>query len=156
LAGISESKATVFLGRLPISKKLEMALYLAKMVGPDMAKIHTRLFSAGFSECLKIRNAVAHGVLLGENERGELSFLTADTGEPQGEAAMQLVISFSADYLAKQALRAEGFIPVLEQGLKLEALRGTRLERPLSPRRKGQNQQHGSRKPHTPPQSSEA
>jgi hypothetical protein len=142
LAGISESKAVVLLGRTNISRKLEIALYLAKMTNQRVTTLHKKLFGSDFSEVLECRNAVAHGVLLGkwnDDDKDTLyAFLTSKTEEPTGSSASQVVISFTAERLAEVAQVAEKSIPIVERLLQLEPLRQRRLGQSLGPHRKAQ------------------
>lgn len=65
LAEINESRAVVLLGRTAISRKLEMAGYLANLYGPWITKLQNDTFkNEAFTNCLKCRNTVAHGSLL--------------------------------------------------------------------------------------------
>jgi|CXWL01.1.fsa_nt_gi hypothetical protein len=149
LAEISESRAVVLLGRTQASTKLDIAAYLAKMTGVKITALHSEIFGSGYREYRKCRNAVAHGVLLGETEDGQFAFLTSETAEPDAtdKATIQVVYSYSAQIIAIYAQRAEEAIPVITENLKLSSLRQTRLERPLQPHRKGLPQQPNKKKP---------
>ena len=69
LAGLSESKATVLLGKTAITRRLEMAKYLAQMLPQEALDIHNAAFgTVEFLDIVECRNAVAHGKLLGKND----------------------------------------------------------------------------------------
>jgi hypothetical protein len=146
LANISESKTIVLLGRTPISRKLEIAMYLATMAGPNSVTLHKFIFDSSFLECQKCRNAVAHGILLGKTEDNRFAFLTAETLEPTGSSAIQTVISFKKKDIAVYARHAEQAVPQIEKLLQLSPLREKRLQQPLEPHRKGLRQQQQKKK----------
>jgi hypothetical protein len=147
LAEINESRMVVMLGRSAISKRVEIAEYLAKLNSPQAAGLAARMFTDGFWDMTRCRNDVAHGVLLGRNEDGAWSFLTAKTEQPTGASAIQIVASYTTDYLEDLAEAAENSIPTIAEGLKLTVLREARYGRPLSPHRKGLRQQKKGAKP---------
>jgi len=150
LAEISESKATILLGRTAVTRRLEIAKHLAMTREGAALAAHNHAFDANFAEILKCRNAVSHGKLLGSTPDG-FAFLTADTAAPTGTAAIRIVIVFTALAIRQYAMMAEGAIPALEKHLKVQASREARLLRPLSPRRKARPQQAANRS--HPPQS---
>lgn len=136
LAEINESRGLVLLGKTNISKKLEIAEYLAKMTGKKITSLHGQLFNEGFRDAKNCRNAVAHGVLMGVSEDGRLAFLTSTASDPVEMSAMQEVISYEPKDIKIHAELAERAIPLLEEHLKLGPWRKRRLERPLLPHRK--------------------
>ena len=137
LAEISASKAIVLLGRTAVTRRLEIAEYLAGMVGPHVTKLHNDNFNAAFSDVLSCRNAVVHGVLMGITPEGRYAFLTAKTVETTIPSAFQIVESYLPSDIKTFAAMAEEAIPILETNLKLQPLRAERLQRPLVPHRKG-------------------
>lgn len=140
LANLSESQACIFLGRSPISRKLEIAEALAK-IRPDKAlATYQEAFPDAFRDVLDCRNAVAHGVLIGISEEGEYAFLTTPSGQVKDGSSMRIVISYSAATISNIAGRAEAMIPYLEERLKVETQRAERLQRPLEPHPKAQPQ----------------
>ncbi len=154
LAEISESRMTVLLGKSAISKRVEIAEYLAKMGTTEAQELATWAFNEGFWNTFRCRNDVAHGVLLGKNEDGAWSFLTAKTEAPEGPSAIQIVSSYTLDFLKAMASAAEAAIPQLEERLKLKELRQARHGWPLAPHRKAQPQRAPSAKLARPPKSS--
>lgn len=141
LAEINESRMVAMLGRTPISKRVEIAEYLAKMNTQQAQELAEWAFNDDFWNTLRCRNVVAHGHLLGMNEEGLWSFITAQTELPEGPSARQLAVSYSTPYLEAVADAAEKAIPLLEDRLKLKDQRQERYGRPLSPHRKGLRQQ---------------
>jgi hypothetical protein len=146
LAGISESQMVVLMGRSAITRRVEIAEYLAKMKGPGATKLADWAFNPGFWETLQVRNAVAHGVLLGLTDEGTWSFLTSKIEPPTGDAASLVVASYSTPYLEALGAAAEASIPLLEKHLQLETQRAARQGKPLSPHRKAQPQRKPSAK----------
>lgn len=156
LAEINESRMVVMLGKTPISKRVEIAEYLAKLKSPNTAELADWAFNEGFWSTFRCRNTVAHGKLLGLSDDGAWSFITAQTEVPDGPSASQLAASYSTSYIEAVANSAEATIPLIEERLKLKAQREERYTRPLRPHRKGLRQQNKGAKPSPPPQSSGA
>ena len=156
LAEISESRALVLLGRAALTRRLQMAEYLAQMTGKGIAGLHKQIFNAGFRDALECRNAVAHGILLGKTKDGRYAFLTSKTEPPTGKSAIQLAISYDPISISGYAKLAEAAVPLIEKHLKLQGLRAERLQRPLLPHRKAQPQRKPSSKRETPPLPSQA
>jgi hypothetical protein len=154
LAEISESKATILLGRTAVTRRIEIAETLAKTISEEALAIHKHAFSGGFSDIADCRNYVAHGKLLGVGPDGRYAFLTTKDGPPMNGAAIRVVASYSAEQIKLIARMAEDSIPRLERHLKVEALRAERLLRPLLPHRRAQGARNAKRK--RPPQSSQA
>ena len=155
LAGISESKMVVMLGKTAISKRIEIAEYLAKIASTEATELASWAFDAGFRDLMTCRNVVSHGVLLGKDEDGMWAFLTSNMRPPEGQSAIQLVASYSTDTLQRYAGAAEAAIPPITTRLELEAHREARHERPLSPHRKSQPRSGKGAKPQRPSQSSQ-
>jgi len=153
LAELSESRASILLGRTAITRRLAMAAYLAKTTGPEITALHAQLFNAGFEECLLCRNTVAHGVLVGLTDENRFAFLTDKTEDPLGDSAIRIVISYTHEDIKIYADLAESAIPIITYNLKLETLRDRRLQQSLLPHRKGRipKSGKGSQKPPPPP-----
>ena len=147
LAEINASKAVILLGRTAVTRRLEIAEYLASMIGPHVTQLHKDNFNAVFGEVLSCRNAVAHGVLMGIDSGGRYAFLTSKTAETTVASAIQIVESYLPSDIKEFARVAEESIPILETNLKLRPLRAERLRRPLAPHRKGLHQGKKDEKP---------
>src|SRR6185312_6560503 len=145
LASISESQAVALLGRTPVSAKLSIAQYFAKMRSDGATATYAKVFNSNFSKVLTCRNAVAHGVLMGANEDGAFGFLTAKTVDPMAGAAVQLVNFYTVEMLEAFAKVAEDALPLMEQELQTTALRDTRRQQPLAAHPAGQRQQKKSK-----------
>jgi hypothetical protein len=150
LANISESTMVVLLGQTPISKRVEIAQYLAKMRPDEASKAAEHVFTDAFFSLLHCRNTVAHGVLLGRTQDGSWAFLTSRTQPPIVGSAFQEALVYSPKSLGEFAATAEQAIPRLEQFLRIEGPRRSRHERPLSPHRKGLRQQKQASGPKPP------
>jgi hypothetical protein len=150
LAGISETKVTILLGRTAISRRMEIAETLARLRPDKALEVHLSAFK-GFGDISDCRNAVAHGKLLGVDDDGKLAFLTFNSAPPSGEAAIRVAFSYHPETIKLLATTAEAAIPTLERMLQVEALRAERLLRPLQPHSKARVAK--SAKPPPPPQS---
>lgn len=146
LAKINESQALVLLGKTAVTRRLEMAEYLALMTGTEITKLHKQIFNAGFREALECRNAVAHGLLLGKTTDDRYAFVTAKTEIPTGPSAIQLAITYHEHSVTAYARLAEDAVPLIEKQLKLEDMRAGRLQRSLLPHRKAQPRREPSAK----------
>jgi hypothetical protein len=140
LAEINPSKAHVLIGKSPISRKIEVARYLAKMGTKKAQELASWALNDQLQTILTIRNTVAHGVLMGRTKDDQWSFLTAKTEDPEGTSAIQVVGSFTTEYLEMVADAAETSIPTLEDHLSVKDARAERTARPLAPHRKGHKQ----------------
>lgn len=156
LAEISESRALVLLGKAALTRRLEMAEYLAQMTGVEIATLHKQIFNSMFREALECRNSVTHGILLGKTKEGEYAFLTSKTEPPTGKSAIQLAITYNAVTIAAYAKLAEDAVPMIEKHLKIEGRRASRLRQPLLPHRKARPPRKPSSKPERQPQPSRA
>lgn len=147
LAEINQSRALVLLGKAAITRRLEMAEYLAQMTGPEITAEHGKIFNSGFRDALECRNCAAHGVLLGKTSDGRYAFLTDKTAPTSNESAIQIAITYDAESISAYAVVAERAIPQIEKRLKLQELRAERRQRPLLPHRKAQPRRQPSVKP---------
>jgi hypothetical protein len=139
--GLNESQSVLLIGKQGISRKLQIAAYIAKADSPAAAALHAHIFGDKFYDLHHCRNAVAHGVLLGKTEAGTIAFLTSKTDEPLDGGAIIEVASFTEETIAACARIAEAAIPKIEKTLKLSALREIRLQQTLVALPKGLNQQ---------------
>lgn len=154
LAEINESRAVVLLGKTAITRRLEMAQYLAQMTGKKITALHSQIWNDGFRAAMTCRNTVAHGVLLGRAPDKRYAFLTAKTEPPTGKSAIQVTVSYRHEDIAAYAKFAEDAIPLIEKHLKLQALRQARLRKPLLPHRKSQPRRSQDAKQKPPPRPS--
>jgi hypothetical protein len=154
LAGLSESRVQIFLGRTAITRRLEMAETLAKIRTDGALAAYKEAFPAEFNDVLECRNTVAHGILLGSTDLGEFAFLTTPTGSVEGESTMRIVAAYHPLTILNFAQKAEAMVPWLEERLKVQEMRAERLQRPLMPHPKAQDRGRATQK--RPPQSSPA
>ena len=155
LAQISESRALVLLGKAALTRRLEMAEYLAQMTGVEIATLQKQLFNSIFREALECRNSVVHGILLGKTAEEEYAFLTSKTEPPTGASAIQVAITYNAESISGYARLAEDAVPKIEKLLKLEGRRAKRLQQPLLPHRKARPPRKPSSKPKRQPRPSQ-
>lgn len=138
MCSLTPGAGIVLLGRSNISRRVEMAEYLSKIVGAEAASDFSLLFDSQFRELLTCRNSVAHGVLLGLDSEGRYSFLTERTDIPDGNTAIGIIMGYEPEYLHDAAGRLERFIPHAEDVLGIEEARKELLDQPLYPHRKAQ------------------
>lgn len=151
LAGLSETRALIMLGRTAITRRLEIAETLAKVRTDKAHDVYKEAFPKAFQDLLECRNAVAHGVLIGITDENEFAFLTTPTSMTEGESAKRIVASYNSATIANFADKAEAMLPWLEERLQVQEQRAERLQRPLKPHPKSQDRGHA--KPPRPPQS---
>ena len=142
LAQMKEGQFVILLGRTPVSKKVKLAKDFAEAHGPEEVDKFDRCFSnEQFKTIFAMRNAVAHGLLLGETDEGKIAFRLVDAvgwGE-LGQVSI-LVTSYAPEDFGIVAEMAEDGVPKLEAILKLQDQRAERRARPLDPHRKSQNE----------------
>ena len=150
LAEVSESHGAILLGRTPVSKKVEIAQYLAKMRGKIITEVHGNLFNTRYDEAIECRNVVAHGVFRGKGEDGRLYFRTSKSDEPIGKAAGKRVYGYTPNTINAIAISAEKLVPIFEKTLMLSALREKRLQQPVGAHPKGLSQSRRTSTPKPP------
>ena len=155
LAEISESKAAVILGKTAITRRLEMAEYLASLRDDKAIDAYRSIFNTSFRDCLDCRNAVTHGTYVGQDENGYYTFLTETRIKPESDSTRIVAIAYAPAAIAGYAQSLEKFIPEMESVLQLESLRQTRFQPDLQPHPKAQPRRRDKQRPDAPPQSSE-
>ena len=142
---VKEGMAAILLGRTPISGKLKIAAYLAQLRG--ILKFHDTIFDAEFRELLKVRNVVAHGVLLGKAADKRYAFLTDGQLEPADLKLIRETMSFTAHDFKAYAEQAMTLASSVETSLKLGTLRKTRFQQLLRPHRKSRPKGPSGKRP---------
>lgn len=153
LTNLNEYAVTALLGRTAVTRRLAIAELLASMISPDALKRHKGCFNAEFTELQGVRNAVAHGALVGKTDSGEYAFMTGQAAPEPEMGVPQVVECYTTAGLKAYAEGAEKAIPQLVRILKLQPLLQTRTQRVLGPHSKAQPQRKQSAKPKRPPQS---
>ncbi len=154
LANVDEGLEIVLLGRATISSRLKIAGTLARAHGGKAKELFVTFFeSENFKSIINCRNVIAHGVFLGRDEGGLLSFVTNTPDGTEEEGLRMEVVGLAEDHFRKVADAAEEFIPLLEHDLKVGASREARRKLTLAPHSKAQRQRTPSAKPKPPPQS---
>jgi len=159
LAGVSESMGSVMLGRTPISTRISQLEYIARLHGEDAAELHAELFDKRFTDTLKCRNVVAHGVFVGKGECDGrdlgYAFTTSDTVEPNTPMlTANTFICYKYESIAQTASYAKKLVTQLTDALGVLALREGRYEMPLYSHPKSRPPRKPNAKPKRPPQSS--
>jgi hypothetical protein len=139
LFGITEGKANILLGLMPISQKLKVAGQAARGIGGDDAKLFNDwLDNEVLTTLLRCRNAMAHGILLGQSGDGELAFRTNSAIGIDVEQLQLEVLVYDLEMLKNYAEVAERGASELPEALGLQSLLDKRLEQPLGPHPKSQ------------------
>jgi len=107
LAEISETKATILIGRTAVTRRIEIAEQLASIRTDKALAVRKGAFNEQYYDIIDCRNAVAHGTLLGKDSNGNFAFPTASTAKPQDQKAMRYVFGYTAEQIIKFAERAE-------------------------------------------------
>ncbi|WP_156950399.1 hypothetical protein [Hyphomonas oceanitis] len=123
LITVSESKTAVLLGRMQISRKIAVARMLAKMHDPDVSEIFTKVFEQPFSDIIDLRNALAHGTLLGVTEGGDLYFESPEIERTEGEAVVARARGWPISSILGWASQMDAYIQFFETGLQVQELR---------------------------------
>lgn len=137
VSGISESQASVLLGRTNIRTRISAAETLSSMRDDAALSVFKNAFGSGFSDLLDMRNAVAHGTLLGINAEGIICFKVGINLPPEGGQARSLVMGFTGKQLIAQGNAMAGYITLLESNLQLQKERRARFQSPLLAHPKG-------------------
>ncbi len=139
LADVPEGMAILLLGRLPSSARLKLIKALGEANGGKHPKLYREAFdNDDYRSIVKCRNAVAHGMLMGMTESGEIAFQSHDT---QGFDDVKLYTTVNAwppGAFDEYAHQAEDIIPQMEEAFGLKALRQKRRAQALSPHMKSQ------------------
>lgn len=140
-AKITESATMVMMGRSAIRTRLQILQALASAVDEHKSGPLDWLLGGNFTALTACRNAVAHGVFMGADPKGNFCFITARIVDSENGGSVQAVKGYDLEALRFMATAGETVLPMLEHGLGLEALRQRRREQPLEGPRKGPAQQ---------------
>lgn len=155
VARINEGQALILLGKMPISGKKRMACTFAESHGPDeLARFNSLFGTPEYSEIMKCRNSVAHGILLGRTPDGHIAFRVPDMLPSEGDTATVQVNAYSASGLASYAHDAAALAESLRSFLNQQGTQERRRERGLRHHPKGQTKRQTS-KPKRPPPASQ-
>ena len=152
LASYPHRAANVVLGKMPISAKIKAAKVFAQSRGKEAVERHEGWFeSEQFKMLVLVRNAFAHGILLGLSTDGRLAFEMSDVSGIEGDTVRLQTESFSMEDAAALVDDCEDAIPRLEAELMLGSLREKRRAQYLRPHLKSQNRGKQKAKRSTPP-----
>jgi hypothetical protein len=150
LSKTSESHTAFFLGRMPISQRLNIASAMAKISGNDEHELYKQAFESGFRHALKCRNTVCHGALLGQDNFGDYAFLTNQSGpaeDHEDEFAQNKigfdVCTYSKATICQYAQAAISSVAIIEAGLGLQSSRERRVQLGLRPHPKARKKPPG-------------
>ncbi len=134
LAGVPEGVVLVFLGRMSVTKRLQILKFLSEGRGIEAEELHAQAFdNPNFRELQEMRNVVAHGSLLGMTEASEIAFSVAEAQGIDGNKVYMTVHAYSPGAFAELADIAENIIPQMESAFGLTASRQKHRAPTLSP-----------------------
>lgn len=156
---LSEGKANLLLGVMPIRARLELAREAAAAYGPEGQEAYENwLNSPVLREILDCRNTVAHGLLLGQTKAGGLVFRTAQKLGADTEAGTKIIgreiLIYDVETIEERVRVAEAGVSDLPVGLQLQAWLETRRTQPLAPHPKSPPQKKRTGGISSPPESS--
>lgn len=127
VADISEGQLLVLLGRSTLRSKIDMAEKLAKVKSEAAWNAHKAcLKHPEFEKLIRCRNAIAHGILLGQSE-GLIVLRTATAARTNDDMVTIQAQRFAPSDLVTYANLAEELIPQFDTFLRTKALREERL-----------------------------
>jgi hypothetical protein len=145
----------MLLGVMPLRSRLEIARDEALIYGEDGPETYQNwLADPALATILDCRNALAHGLLIGQTKAGSLAFRTITrTNVEQGRIGREILI-YDIETIEECVQVAEMAVSDLAVGLKLQALLETRRTQPLVPHPKSQPQKKRTGGISSPPESS--
>lgn len=148
LAKLNQSELVIVLGRAALSRRIEMAVDLAKLDGGQHARKFIESFkSSEFRDMHVCRNAVAHGTLMGVDDDGMLAFLTDKTDSPLGNSSVQLVACYHPKTIKALSEAAANSIEPVAKGIGLQSWLKRYQPQALQPHRKGRIKRGDGAKP---------
>jgi len=153
LAQVPPKTLVLILGKVALRRRLDMAEALATLDGEDELKRFKVAFPLDFYQALDVRNAVAHGIFLGVDRLGHLSFLTEKTERPEDGETIQVVHGINSKSLSDLSLKAHQSVGVTAGVLRLTSSLQKYQQPALRPHRKAQPRRTPSEKTKRQPQS---
>lgn len=154
LTGLGEMHVRIMLGRSAYSARLVVAEQLAKARSDHALSAYNAVFDEQMRALIDCRNTVCHGTYLGTTNLGTLAFLIDQANFSIEDKFGQTVHTYSPIGLQDLGQGAQLVIPKIEKILKIEAWRGTRLQRGLQLHPKAQKSRQPSKGQQSPPRSS--
>lgn len=127
VSSITEGLLVAFMGRTSAAQKLKFAEQFAKATHPHAAAAHKACFGESYDRIIRCRNAVAHGLLLGQDARGNYAFRTASISEMETEFLTVKAVAYSGEAIIGAANAAEQIIPQMDEILRVKDKRQERL-----------------------------
>jgi len=137
LVGVQEGVVLVFLGRTPITRRLEILKLASQGKGEAAIDLFNQAFdNDNFRDIFGVRNSVAHGRLMGLTDDDLIAFSVCETQGIDSAKVHMTVNCYNQDAFAILADMAENVIPQMEAAFGLTALREKRRGPTLSPHNK--------------------
>jgi hypothetical protein len=156
LARVPPKAFVLLLGKVALRRRLDMAEALATLDSEEELSRFKTAFPPEFNQALDARNAVAHGIFLGVDEQGHLSFLTERTDKQGVGETIQIVHGITPEDLRDLAVKVEQNIDATAAILRLTSSLQKYRQPTLRPHRKAQPRRTPSEKPKRPPPPSQA
>lgn len=114
ITGMDFVHMLLMLGRQPVSSRLVLAGELAKSQSPETVALHKRMFDNDtFHQVAKFRNAVAHGVIMGLTDDGQIAFRTQEKAKVDVDEYVITVIAWEPGFFRHYADLAEKIAKLL-------------------------------------------
>ena len=153
LAQVPPKTLVLILGKVALRRRLDMAEALATLDGEDELKRFKVAFPLDFYQALDVRNAVAHGIFLGVDRLGHLSFLTEKTERPEDGETIQVVHGINSKSLSDLSLKTLSKRRCDSRGFAADIIASKISATSSAPPPEGSAPTHPKRKTEAPPQS---
>ena len=130
-ADLSESKASVLLGRSPLAARIRIARKLGSLRKDAALKAFDKAFEPPFKDFLRLRNTLAHGALLGVNDDGDIFFQTNEVSGFEDDAVVAEAIGWPPATIKFWGDKAEEYVEYIETTLQLRDKRQGQERREL-------------------------
>lgn len=149
-AQLSESRAWVLLGKSALASRISTARRLGMMREDFAIDAFNKAFEPPFKEILRLRNALAHGTLLGVDPEGCLCFTSNELVDVDGEAVVSECLAWPIETILHWGRVISNYPDYIASTLQVQELRqgSTRLE--LRAHRKGTSQPNEKEQPEPP------
>ncbi|WP_150099695.1 MULTISPECIES: hypothetical protein [Maricaulis] len=157
LMKLNESHAHVLIGPVGISKRIQIATSLALLTDPEAHKFLKSTFQGNnWNTAKKMRDCAAHGLVVGQNKPGFVTFRMTNLVDSDENQAMFSAHSYPMKQFSTVAADVSNFVPSLREHLGVATLHSKRLQGSLVPRQKGRRKASPDPRSPKPPRSSPA
>lgn len=140
LLGLDYSDTIVVLGRAALRAKVDLIRTLAQKESAFESELHDQIFAAEWRYLVGVRNALAHGVLLGKCENGLFHFLTPNSYVHDVGSVDLECISLAEDQVAHMPAALSIIAEAMKKSFRLQPLLNKQREGRLRARESRQKQ----------------